>query len=117
MCEIEFDSAFIFKYSERQGTIAQKLWSDDIPDKVKSERVTRLVNLQRATSLRRHQEMIGQTARVLIEGESVKSADEWKARTDGNIIAVFADPTHKPGDLCDIRITGATANTLFGIPA
>lgn len=115
MRDVEFDSAFIFKYSERQGTIAQKLWTDDIPDEVKSARVTHLVNLQRGISLRRHQAMIGQTVRVLIEGESVKSAEEWKSRTDGNIIAVFADPARKPGDLCDIRITGATANTLLGV--
>lgn len=117
MRAVEFDSAFIFKYSERQGTIAQKLWTDDIPDDEKSARVTHLVSTQREISKRRHESLIGKTLEVLIEGESAKSPDEWKARTDGNIITVFADPTRRPGDLCQVRITGATASTLFATPA
>jgi tRNA-2-methylthio-N6-dimethylallyladenosine synthase len=115
MRAVEFDSAFIFKYSERQGTIAAKLWEDDLPDGVKSERVTRLVAVQREISLKRHQAMIGRTARVLIEGESRKNSAEWKARTDGNMIVVFADPHHQISDFCDVRITEATPNTLLGI--
>jgi len=115
MRAVEFDSAFVFKYSERQGTIAAKLWEDDVPDGVKSERVTRLVAVQREISLKRHQAMIGRTARVLIEGESRKNSAEWKARTDGNMIVVFADPHHQISDFCDVRITEATPNTLLGI--
>ena len=115
--EVEFDSAFIFKYSERVGTIAAKLWPDDVPDHIKSERVTRLVELQKQTSLRKHEALIGQTVRVLIEGESRKNAAEWRARTDGNTIVVFADPSRKVGDFCDVRITEATPNTLIGVAA
>jgi tRNA-2-methylthio-N6-dimethylallyladenosine synthase len=114
---VEFDSAFIFKYSERQGTIAAKLWDDDVPDAIKSERVTHLVGVQREISLRRHQALVGQTVRVLIEGESRKNSAEWKARTDGNMIVVFPDPCHRLGDFCEVRITEATPNTLLGIPA
>jgi len=115
MRAVEFDSAFIFKYSERVGTIAAKLWNDDIPETVRSERVTRLVGRQREISLRRHRAMIGSTLRVLIEGESRKRAGEWKSRTDGNAIVVFADPSRRIGDFCDVRITEATPNTLRGI--
>jgi len=114
MRTVEFDSAFIFKYSERQGTIAHKLWSDDVSEMTKSERVSRLVGLQRAISSRRHQAIVGQTFRVLIEGESRKRATEWKARTDGNTIVVFADPARKGGDFCDVRIIDAGPNTLIG---
>ncbi|HEX9751590.1 MAG TPA: tRNA (N6-isopentenyl adenosine(37)-C2)-methylthiotransferase MiaB [candidate division Zixibacteria bacterium] len=114
MRAVEFDSAFIFKYSERQGTIAQKLWNDDVPDEDKAERVSRLVALQRAISLERHRAMIGRTVRVLIEGESRKRSSEWKARTDGNTIVVFADPSAAVGDFRDVLITDATPNTLLG---
>lgn len=112
---VEFESAFIFKYSERVGTIAAKLWADDVPDEVKSQRVTHLVEIQRDISLRNHQSRIGQTVRVLIEGESKKRASEWRARTDGNTIVVFADPTRQVGDFCNVRITEATPNTLIGV--
>lgn len=114
--QVEFASAFTFKYSERQGTIAKKLWDDDIPDEVKSERVTRLVALQREISLKHNAKLVGTTQRVLIEGESRKNQNEWKARTDGNIIAVFADPKRNIGEFCDVRITEATPNTLIAEP-
>jgi tRNA-2-methylthio-N6-dimethylallyladenosine synthase len=112
--QVEFESAFIFKYSERQGTIAAKLWDDDIPEEVKSERVTRLVALQREISLKHHEQLIGTTQTVLIEGTSRKNPSEWKARTDRNTIVIFADPTRRIGDLCQVRITAATPNTLLG---
>jgi len=112
--QVEFESAFTFKYSERHGTIAAKLWNDDVSEEVKSERVTRLVALQREISLRHHTQLVGTTQRVLIEGESRKSAAEWKARTDGNSIVVFADPRRRIGDFCHVRITEATPNTLLG---
>jgi tRNA-2-methylthio-N6-dimethylallyladenosine synthase len=114
--QVGFESAFIFKYSERVGTIAAKLWPDDVPDAVKSARVTHLVELQKEISLAKHREMIGRRVSVLIEGESRKSSAEWRARTDGNAIVVFADPAHSVGDFCAVRITDATPNTLLGIP-
>jgi tRNA-2-methylthio-N6-dimethylallyladenosine synthase len=115
--EVEFDSAFIFKYSERVGTIAAKLWPDDVPEDAKSQRVTRLVELQKQISAKKHQAMLGETVRVLIEGESKKRATEWRARTEGNTIVVFADSTRQVGDFCNVRITEATPNTLIGVAA
>ncbi len=116
MRTVGFDAAFIFKYSARQGTIAARLWSDDVPDAVKSARVTHLVEVQRQISLQRHHARIGRIEHVLIEGESRKRSAEWKARTDGNTVVVFADLSRRIGDLCDVRITDATANTLIGEP-
>jgi len=115
--EVEFESAFIFKYSERVGTIAAKLWPDDVPEDVKSQRVTRLVELQKQISAKKHHAMLGGTVRVLIEGESKKSAAEWRARTEANTIVVFADPTKQVGDFCNVRITETTPNTLIGVAA
>jgi tRNA-2-methylthio-N6-dimethylallyladenosine synthase len=114
--EIQFDSAFIFKYSEREGTIAKKLWDDDVPEQAKSERVTRLVALQREISLAKHQAMVGQDIQVLIEGTSRKNDQEWKARSEGNAVVVFADTKRQIGDFCTVRVTEATPNTLLAIP-
>jgi len=111
--QVRFDSAFIFKYSERKGTVASKMHRDDVPAPVKSERVTRLVGIQRAISLERNRRFEGRTVRVLIEGTSRKDARQWRARTDHNTIAVFADPARRIGDFCDVRVLRATPNTLI----
>jgi tRNA-2-methylthio-N6-dimethylallyladenosine synthase len=113
---VRFDSAFLFKYSERKGTIAAKLHADDVPEQEKSRRVTRLVELQREISLEENRRRIGRTFRVLVEGTSRKDEASWQARTDGNRIVVFRDPRRSIGDFCDVRITGATPNTLLGEP-
>jgi tRNA-2-methylthio-N6-dimethylallyladenosine synthase len=116
MRRIRFDSAFLFKYSERRGTIATKLYVDDVPEEEKSRRVTRLVEVQRALSLERNRERVGRVERVLVEGTSRKDPSQWRARTDGNTIAVFSDPRRRVGDFCDVRIVGATPNTLLAEP-
>ncbi len=116
MRAVAFDSAFIFKYSERQGTIAHKLWADDVSDEVKSQRVSHLVDIQRQMSLAKHQSLVGRAFRVLVEGVSRKNENEWKARTDGNTIVVFADADRRIGDFCNVRIVDATPNTLIGRP-
>jgi len=134
--DIDYHSAYVFKYSERKNTIAARKLQDDVPEAVKSERATRLVELQRAISLKRNRAMIGKTAEVLIEGESKRSSERWMGRTDGSIVTVFpkiaqADrlvahatvyaekspvpfSSLKPGDLAKVRITDATVTTLYG---
>ncbi len=113
--EIEFDAAFIFKYSEREGTLAARRYPDDLPEEVKSARVTDLVGIQRKISERKNREMIGRTCRVLVEGRAKKSADQLKARTDGNKIVLFpAVNDLEVGDFCDVTITDVTPNTLLG---
>ncbi len=115
--EVQFDSAFVFKYSERKGTVASKMHADDIPESVKSDRVTKLVAVQREISLERNQRFVGRTMPVLIEGTSKKSPDQWRARTDHNIIAVFRDPRYAVGDLVPVHVREATPNTLISDPA
>src|SRR5881397_89519 len=115
---VEYHSAYIFKYSERKNTIAARKFADDVPDAVKAERVSRLVELQRGVSLKKNRALIGKTVEVLVEAEG-KRSDQWKARTDGNIVTVFPKTGHsiKPGSLIPIRITDATVTTLYAQPA
>ncbi|TLY34754.1 MAG: tRNA (N6-isopentenyl adenosine(37)-C2)-methylthiotransferase MiaB [Nitrospirae bacterium] len=116
--QVGYHSAYIFKYSERKNTIAARKFPDDVPDAVKAERVSRLVELQRGMSLNKNRALIGKTVEVLVEGDG-KYADQWKARTDGNIVTVFPKTGHsiKPGSLVPVRITDATVTTLYAHPA
>jgi len=114
--KVAFHSAYIFKYSERKNTIAARKFADNIPDAVKADRVTRLVELQRGISLKKNRELIGKTVEVLVEGESKRSSDQWMGRTDGNIVTVFSKTASdglKPGSLTTARITDASATTLY----
>jgi len=116
MEEVGFHSAFIFKYSERKHTIAARKYPDDVPERVKSERVTRLVNLQKSISLRKNEELLGQTVTVLVEGDAKKSSAQSMGRTDGNITVVWEKngSGSRPGDLIPMKITWVSATTLFG---
>ena len=113
---IEYHSAYIFKYSERKNTIAARKFADDVPDSVKAARVTHLVELQREISQKKNRELIGKTIAVLVESESKRSSDQWMGRTDGNIVTVFPKNGNglKPGSLTSVRITDASATTLYG---
>jgi len=130
---VEYHSAYIFKYSERKNTIAARKFADDVPDAIKAERVARLVELQRRISLKKNRALIGEVVEVLVEGDG-KRSDQWKARTDGNIVTVLpkrgqagflsseklpvplSDPI-TPGSLVPVRITDATVTTLYALPA
>ena len=116
MEEVGFHAAFIFKYSERKHTIAARKYPDDVPERVKSERVTRLVELQKSISLRKNQELVGRTLVVLVEGDAKKSSAQWMGRTDGNITVVWEKNGSgiRPGDLVPITIGWVSATTLFG---
>lgn len=114
--EVGYHSAFIFKYSERKNTIAARKYEDDVPEAVKSDRVTRLVELQKGISLKKNSQMIGRTVEVLVEGDAKRSSEQWMGRTDGNIPVVWRKTGDRirPGDLASVRITQASATTLFG---
>jgi tRNA-2-methylthio-N6-dimethylallyladenosine synthase len=116
MRQVEYHSAYIFKYSERKNTIAARKYADDVPDDVKAARVTKLIEFQRAISLKKNREMIGKTVAVLVEGEGKRSSDQWMGRTDGNVVTVFPKTAAglKPGSLASVRITDATITTLYG---
>ncbi len=116
--EIEFQSAYIFKYSERKNTIAYRKFPDDVPDVVKSERVTQLVELQRTISARKNRRLIGTDVEVLVEGNAKKSSRQWMGHTESNVTVVW-DKDVLPlslGDRITIKVEDASASTLFGTP-
>jgi tRNA-2-methylthio-N6-dimethylallyladenosine synthase len=114
MRRVEFDSAFMFKYSQRENTIASRKLVDDVSDEEKTERIVRLNELQKEISLKRNEAEIGRTLEVLVEGPSKRGSEFWMGRTDGNKIVVFEKGNFNAGDLIDVKIQRATANTLFG---
>jgi tRNA-2-methylthio-N6-dimethylallyladenosine synthase len=114
ICRVEFDSAFTFKYSARKQTIAERKYKDDVPDEVKLQRLTRLIELQREISKKRNAAEIGKVLEVLVEEPSKKNSHEWLGRTDQNKGVVFWDAAVKPGDFVQVRINAAGTNTLRG---
>jgi len=114
MEEVQFDSAFLFKYSERRGTIAERKYADDVPDAVKSARLVQLNALQKAAATRRNQAWVGRTLPVLVEGPSRRSQDDCFGRADGNQGVVFPKSTARPGDFVPVTITAVSAHTLLG---
>jgi tRNA-2-methylthio-N6-dimethylallyladenosine synthase len=117
--DVGFHAAFVFKYSERQNTIAARKYPDDVPEAVKSERVTRLVELTKSLSLERNRELVGRTVAVLVEGDSKKSSDHWMGRTDNFVTTVWekSQDDTKPGRMVPITVNRASVTTLFGTPA
>jgi len=116
--EVGFHAAYVFKYSERKHTIAERKYPDDVPEAVKADRVTRLVLRQKAISLQKNESRIGTDVEVLVEGDAKKSAAQWMGKSDDNITVVWEKegPALEPGDLATIRVTHASATTLFGRP-
>lgn len=115
MKEVEFDSAFMFKYSERKGTIASRKHPDDVPDAIKTERIVKLNELQKEITYKKNLAHIGQTVKVMVEApNSEKSDAQLTSRTDGNKIVILPEGPFKPGDVIKARITGATPHLLKG---
>lgn len=113
MREAGFDSAFMFKYSERPGTLASREMPDNIPEDVKIERLNRMIALQNELSLESNRRDIGKEFEVLIEGTSKRNANELFGRTSQNKVAVFAASGHRPGDFVRVRVLSATSATLL----
>ena len=113
MEEVGFDSAFMFKYSERPGTFASKHLPDNIPEEVRIERLNRMIALQNDLSLRSNQKDVGKEFTVLVEGRSKRSADQLFGRTSQNKVAVFPAGDHRPGEFVRVRIDSATSATLI----
>lgn len=115
MQKVEFDSAFIFKYSPRKGTVAFRRFPDDVPETVKKERIIRLNEIQNDISLRKNQDHIGEVHRILIEQESTrKSPDDFQGRNDGNKIVIFQRGDYQAGDYVNVEILDATPHVLRG---
>ena len=114
MEEVVFDSAFMFAYSERPGTLASKKYPDDIPYEVKTSRLNEIIALQQECSASNNRGCIGHTYEVLIEGISKRSKEQFYGRTEQNRTAVFDRKNYKIGDFVKVKVTGSTAATLLG---
>jgi len=110
----EFNQCFIFKYSPRPGTKAAEM-RDDVPEGVKKQRNAELLTVQEEVSTRRNREKLGRLMPVLVEGPSKNDPGKLASRTGGNDIVVFAGPESMAGSIVNVRITGSTALTLFGM--
>ncbi len=109
-----YDFAFMFKYSERKGTIAAEKFKDDIPDETKGRRLKEIIELQQKLSKESNLKDIGKTFRVLVEGVSKKSDQKLSGRNSQNKVAVFPKKEFKPGDYVNVKIIDCTSATLIG---
>lgn len=115
MREAAFDSAFMFKYSERPGTLASREMKDNVPEEVKIDRLNRMIALQNELSLESNRRDIGKEFEVLVEGPSKRNAEEYCGRTSQNKFVVFPRGDIKAGDFIRVRITDASSATLHGV--
>ena len=114
MREVGYDSAFMFKYSERPGTYASKHLPDDVPEEVKLRRLNELIQLQTEISAQQNRKDEGREFDVLVEGFSKRSRQQLCGRTEQNKMVVFDRGDHHIGETVRVRITGSTSATLMG---
>jgi tRNA-2-methylthio-N6-dimethylallyladenosine synthase len=117
VAEARFDNAFIFKYSERKGTIASKKYPDDVAAEVKTDRIVRLLDLQRQISLEKNLKKSGTTLEVMIEGAAEKRPNYQIGKSDGNTTVLFPETGLGPGALVSVEIAEVSSNTLYGSSA
>jgi len=116
MSYAKYDMSYMFFYSERPGTLAQRRYKDDIPDEVKKRRLQEIVELQNKLSLESNLKDVGKTFKVLIESDSKRNDQDWMGRNSQNKVVVFpkGNKAHKPGDYVWVRVKECTQATLLG---
>lgn len=114
MREVGFDSAFMFKYSERPGTYAAKRLEDNVSEEVKSRRLQEIIDLQMELSRQSNEKDLGKEFEVLTEGFSKRSREQLFGRTDQNKVVIFDKKKHRIGEFVKVKITGFTPATLLG---
>jgi tRNA-2-methylthio-N6-dimethylallyladenosine synthase len=110
----KFDYAYMFKYSERPNTYAARKYKDDVPEDIKTRRLTEIINLQQKQSLESNQKDVGKTFEVLVEGISKKSDRQLYGRNSQNKVIVFPKENCKSGEYVSVKVTDCTAATLKG---
>ena len=115
MRECGYDSAFMFKYSERPGTYASKHLPDDVPEETKLRRLNEMITLQNELSAQSYRQDVGKTFEVLVEGVSKRSKEQLFGRTGQNKVVVFDRGIHHIGDFVKVRILASSSATLKGI--
>lgn len=114
MREVGFDAAFMFKYSERPGTMASKRMPDNVAEEVKIDRLNRMIALQNELSLASNQKEVGREVEVLVEGVAKRSSDQMVGRTPGNKTVVFPRGGARVGQTVKVKVASATSATLIG---
>jgi tRNA-2-methylthio-N6-dimethylallyladenosine synthase len=113
MEKVVFDSAFMFAYSNRPGTLASRKYEDDIPYEEKTRRLNEIIALQGRMSLKSNKKEVGRILKVLVEGPSKKNPDELCGRASSNKMCVFPSRGEKPGDYCEVEVVSVTSATLL----
>jgi tRNA-2-methylthio-N6-dimethylallyladenosine synthase len=116
MKEVRFDFAYMFKYSERPKTLAERKYADDIPEEEKNRRLNEIIQLQQQHSLESNQRAVGKTFRVLVEGVSKRSDAHLFGRNSQNAVIVFPRLQFEKGQYVDVLVESCTAATLIGQP-
>ncbi len=111
---VKYNFGYMFTYSERPGTMAERKMEDDVPEEVKKRRLAEIVQRQREHSEIKTREYLNTTVEVLIERESKKSNEQWSGRMSQNIVAVFPKEQYKIGELVNVKIIDCTSATLIG---
>lgn len=114
MDEVRFDFSYMYKYSERPKTLAERKFEDDVPDDVKGRRLEEIIAKQLSHSVENNKKMIGRTFKVLVEGPSRRSEEHNAGRTGHNIIVVFPKGNTQKGDYVWVKILDCTSATLMG---
>lgn len=112
--QVEYDEAFVFAYSPRPHTVSAKIYSDEVPEEVKKERLSRVLSLQRGISLKKNREKVGGVEEILVDGPSKLGRGQIMGRTRANRIVNAIGPESVIGESVQVRITAATANSLLG---
>lgn len=111
---VKYDFGFMFAYSERPGTMAERKMEDDIPEATKKRRLSEIIEVQQKHSHYRTRQHLGKTQEILIEGTSKKSDAHWMGRNSQNTVAVFPKEHYKVGDFVNVKINKCTTATLIG---
>ncbi len=111
---VKYDFSYMFYYSERPGTLAQKKYADDIPLEIKKRRLSEIIAKQQDISLQRNKRDLGKTFKVLIEGTSKRSDQHVQGRNTANKVVVFEDRGFKKGQYVDVKVNDCSAATLLG---
>jgi tRNA-2-methylthio-N6-dimethylallyladenosine synthase len=114
MDEVQYDFAYMFKYSERPKTLAERKFDDDVPEEVQGRRLNEVIDKQLKSSLLSNQRQIGTTQKVLIEGSSKRSEDHYCGRTGRNSMVVFPNNNYQKGQYVMVKINDCTSATLLG---
>jgi len=115
MKAVQYDYAYMFIYSERPKTLAERKYEDDIPEDVKKSRLNEIIALQQESSLACNKRAVGKTYEVLVEGTSKRSEDELYGRNSQNAVIIFPKENHLPGQYIHVKVNDCTAATLKGI--